>query len=333
MEGEHDLIEEIARIYGYHNLPAILPQGSIPTNYLNQDIFKMEDKIKDILVGLGFSELYSYSFVSEKNIRGAGLDPEKHIKISNPLNLDFEFMRTSLVPSIAETIESNSGFLKKIKVFELSKVYLPKHNDLPKEISSLAFAIAGESKENAYLEVKGALEALLSSIYIKDIRIEKASEIKTYFSANETADIKYKNKKLGSIGLISKQTIKNFGLKTNLAVAEIDFEILLEAMSENNPTYTPIPKFPAIELDLSMEIDANIPYGEITKTVAEIEPIIKSVSFLSSYQGDKISKGKKALAIRIEYRDNEKTLTLQEAQAIHDKVVAGLKKSYNINIR
>ena len=331
IEGEHDLIEEVARIYGYYKLPANLMAGEIPINYLSSQEFLIEDKTKDILAGLGFAENYNYSFISERQIENCFLRPDDHIKIANPLSADFEYMRTSLVPGILQAIEENESNFEKIKIFELSGIYIKKENDLPDEVMNLCLVLAGDNKENTYFELKGALIGLFKRLNIADYDFE-AVEGGGYWQKNQVLEIKAGGNSVGQIGSINQEVLYLFGLKKFVAAAEIYFAKLRAAI-KTSPTYAPLPKFPGLDLDLSMEIDGSVPYADIVSSVKELDPLIKDILFLSQYRGEKVAEGKKAVAIRIIYLDENKTLKLEEAQSIHHRVVEELKKKYNIKVR
>jgi len=331
IDGAHDLIEEIARIYGYNKLPSKLMAGDLPIIKTNRE-FALEDKVKDVLVGLGYSENINYSFISEKLIKNSALKVDDHIKISNPLSGDFEYMRTSLVPGILQSIKENERMVKDLKIFELSKSYINNPDDLPEEKTDLCLAIAEDSADKGFFDIKGALTVVLQKLNIEDFQIKPLKKNILYWSQNESAEIIIDNKSIGIIGIINKEILQLFGIKKNVALVEIDFANLLD-LAKDSPTYTPIAKFPGIDLDISMEIKEDILYTDVTSLISEVDKLIKQVLFLSVYQDDKIPAGKKALAIRINYRDDNKTLELSEAQKIQDKVVANLKKEYNVTIR
>lgn len=331
IEGAHDLIEEIARMYGYQNLPTKIMAGDLPPDR-NSAEFYWENRLKDLLVGFGLTEIYPYSFISEKMIRNCGLKMDDHIKIANPLSSDFEYMRINLVPSVLQIISENQGFFPNGKLFDLNKSYLPLgKNDLADEKLSLLIACYSKNKNESLHDLQGIIAGLLDKLNIVPAKFNTIPNI-AYYGA-DLALITAENKQLGTIGIISDKTLTNFGIKRQVAVAELDF-IDLISLAKTAPAYMPIPKFPNIELDLSMEIASNVSFAEVVRIATSVDAdIIERVEFLSVYEGEKISAGKKALAIRISYRSKDKTLELSEAQAVHEKVVAKLKKEYNISVR
>ncbi|MFA6593975.1 MAG: phenylalanine--tRNA ligase subunit beta [Candidatus Buchananbacteria bacterium] len=324
MEGQHDLIEEIARMHGYQNLPTELMSGALPQTIATVN-FALEDKIKDALVGFGLTEVYTYSFISEKQILGAGLKSADHIKIANPLSADFEYMRTSLLPGVLQIIAENQGFFPAGRLFDLSQVYLPLGaNDLADEKFKLLAVCYGADAEGMAADARGVLDGLMQRLNIDNLTFKKKPA---------GSEIYVNDVKLGEIKVIDNKILSAFGIKKAVAAVELDFAAVA-ALAKSAPTYRPIPKFPAIELDLSMEVDNVITFAEVANVASDAgAPLVDKVDFLSVYQGEKLPEGKKALAIRMVYRDLNKTLELAEAQIAHDKVVAELKKSYNIVVR
>ncbi|MEK7653512.1 MAG: phenylalanine--tRNA ligase subunit beta [Patescibacteria group bacterium] len=339
MEGEHDIIEEVARIYGYHNLPSKLMIGEIPINFETSREFYFEDKAKNTFAALGYAENYNYSFISEKLIKDCGQNPKDHLKVANPLSADFEYMRTSLAPGILQSAAENESFAKTFKIFELSKVYLPKDNDLPIEKTNLIAAAIGYQNSDGFYELKSDLISLVNTLNIKKVEFAPTDAL-NWWQKNKTVAIKIGDEIIGALGFINSDTSHLFGFKKSIALFELDFEKLIH-YAKTSPSYRPIPKFPGIELDLSMEIGRDALYQDIIKSISGLDNLIESISFLSVFEDDlkssdgasKLPEGKKALAIRLTYRDNKKTLKLEEAQKIHNKVVVKLKKEYNIKVR
>lgn len=331
VEGEHDLIEEVARIYGYHNLPTNLMTGEIPADYKSSDQFFWEWQVKNLLAGMGYFESYNYSFVSEKLIKAGGLKLEDHVEIDNPLSSDFQYMRTELVPSLLQVESENESNFKKIKTFELSKVYINHAKDLPEEITRLAILVSDESDGEAFSSLKGTLEVLSDKLNVSLPSLE-AGESANYSEKGKCFEIKIGDKSIGSIGLVNKNCKSALGIKRSVAVCEINFEDLIK-FAKTTSSYNPLPRYPAVELDLSMEIASHFLFADVASKAQRVSELIEKVEFLSVYEGEKVEKSKKALAIRIVYRNREKTLELTEAQSVHEKVIALLQKEYDIKVR
>jgi phenylalanyl-tRNA synthetase beta chain len=332
IEGAHDLIEEVARIYGYHNLPMELPQGQIPIDFTNSiDAFFWGDRAKDMLAGLGLTEAYNYSFISEKLIKNYLLEVEDHIKIDNPLSSDYEYMRTSLVPGMLQTVSENNNNFDNVNLFELSRIYLKNEGGLPNENNSLTIAISQKEDERAFFELKGMIEVLMTKLNIENWNL-MPSDVSGTWQAGQVMQIETDNEIIGHLGMINQNVLRSFGIKRPVAIAEIQFSEL-EKLAKPESSYQPLSKFPKIELDLSMEIDSSLTYREVVDLISNYDNLIESVSFLSEYHSKQMESGKKSLAVRIAYRDNNKTLTLEDTQKVHTSIVNALTKKYNISIR
>ena len=237
-----------------------------------------------------------------------------------------------LAPGMLQSVADNENLFESINIFELSKTYLKEEeNQLPVEINHLNITIATNDQEKAFFELKGVAEALLQKLNIQayEIKVEEGNSV---WGRGQMTELVILGKVIGQIGMVNQEILHLFGIKKSVAMAELDFEALSEFINPN-PVYIPIAKFPGIELDLSVEVNTKTSYGEIAMAVREVNSLIEEVNFLSEYRGDKVTEGTKGLAIRITYKDKEKTLKLEEAQAVHEKVVAQLKKLYNIKVR
>jgi phenylalanyl-tRNA synthetase beta chain len=226
---------------------------------------------------------------------------------------------------VLQIISENQGFYPAGKLFDLSKVYLPLGaNDLANEPFMLLIACYGAEVEAVASDARGLLDGLMQRLNISDL---------SFKSIDNGSEINVGDIKLGEIKVVDNKVLSAFGIKKAVAIVELDF-VAMEKLAKPTPAYRPIAKFPAIELDLSMEIDNVVTFAEVANIASDAgAPLIDKVDFLSVYQGDKVPECKKALAIRIVYRDLNKTLELAEAQTTHDKVVAELKKVYNISVR
>jgi len=329
---EHDLIEEVARMYGYHNIkPQLPPQrasvATVDTKFIQEALIKQK------LAGMGYIETYSYSLVSARTIAAAGLDPERHLAVANPLSQDYQYLRTSLVPSLLEVIDTNQSIDRNLHIFEMSNVYIPREKDLPQEEIRLTVAHIGQDAQGLYREVRGVIEILAQALHISNLTVKMATEnIEPYWQKGTTAYLMINEQVVGTLGIINQAATKNFGVKQVVAIADISVVDFI-AHSDSNPRYQPIAKYPAIELDLSIEIDQNISYAQIIEKINGTDPLIKNISFLSVYSGEKVATDKKALTLRIQYQDDERTLTLEEAQTAHKKVEQILQREYTVVIR
>jgi len=310
-----DLIEEIARIYGYHRLPSNLPQGKIPLQIKNP-IFEWEYQIKNALKNWGLTEVMSYSMVSQTQLEKTEIEPKECLKISNPLTEDLVYMRPSLIPSLLTVVSENDE--KKIAIFEMANVYLyQKINKLPDEVPMLTGLLTG----NKFYQVKGIVESILITMGINNYQFEPYQLKQTFygkvFHPARTAEIMVKNDSLGVVGEISPHVLARFGIKGRIVVFDLDFRELAKHASKAKK-YTPIPKYPAIIEDLAFVVSPKTLVGEMIEKIKKISKLIVSVELIDSY--------KNIRTFRITYQNPKKTLTDKEVKKIREKIVKKLKE-------
>jgi len=323
IEREEDFVEEVARVYGYHKLSGKLMDTRIPKEVRTKS-FEWEDRAKDILVSQGFSEVYTYSFVSKRLLEQSGSDSKKHLKIANPLSQEFEYMRRELLPSLFEVAKRNYKKFLEIKIFELNHVY--SGEALPYERRRLGgLLLAKRGKDDLFYKLKGVLENLLTGLGISDFVFEKETE--------RGSMIKVCGKKVGTLSLVKSYLfLVNFGITDPVFAFDLDFEELAKHVSESK-SYTTIPKYPAIEFDLSVVVAREVPWLEIQTLVEKADRLVRKVELFDVYQGKRIGTGKKSLAFRITYRSDSRSLKQEEARRIHDKIIVKLKKDFQAQIR
>jgi phenylalanyl-tRNA synthetase beta chain len=286
---EEDIIEEIARVYGYHNIPSTLPpQNSAALYHQDHDPFYWEKKVKTSLQNWGFNEVYTYSTVSGKMIEGT---PESFLALKNPLDSDHIYLRQSLIPSLLEVIDQNS-FLESLKIFEIANVYLPKKGSLPDEIPYLA----GVVKDNSvsFSIVKGYITALLKELGIHDT--DFVPSITT-----DGADIYKEKLLLGTIEILSANSI-NF---------ELNFNVLL-SFSNAKKQYRPIHTHPPIIEDITIEFIEEPVYKKIIDVIQSNSTLIKKIELINTYENRK--------TFRISYQHTSRTLTNEEISTIRTKI-------------
>lgn len=298
---EEDIVEEVARIYGYDKLPSILPCEEKVKSYKYDNEFFFEKRVKDALKYWGFTETYTNSMVSEELFDG---NTSEAVKIQNPLNSDLLYMRRTIVPSLLEVIKENKDY-DKIKIFEMANVYLKKNNNLPNEEMTLAGLI---KKPNAsFYEIKGIIEQLL-----KDLGIE-ASFKKSQKSINGSS-IFIKEEYLGEVEILEDSVV--------------DFEINFEKIIKNatlSKKYKPIAKYPPIVEDLSIELDENIETQNIIENIKSQSILITGVSLLDKFQTSR--------TFHIIYQDPNKNLTNEEVSQVRKKIITSLEKDFGAKIK
>ena len=330
VEFDHDLIEEVARIYGYHNLPTQLPQGEIPIQDEDPVLF-WENNVKDILSGLGFTESYNYSFVSKDLLQKIKFPVNEAVKIYNPLNEDMEYMRTTLLGQVLHNVSDNIKNFPSQKIFELSNIYLPTQDDkLPNERPKLTGAIVGN--QNTFLQAKGVVEFLLKKLGISGYKLELTDPKCPLWEKGHCLDI-YKGKKfLGQFGLVKQNILEKFNIKQPVALFDLDFQVLVK-LATTVKTFQAIPEFPSVTRDLAIVVDQKLNWQEVRDLVNRADRLIVRVEYLSTFFDSTLGKDKKSLALRMIFRSSDRTLKSEEVDGIVKKVTKKLEKSFEAKLR
>jgi len=299
---KEDLVEEVARIYGYHNLPVNIPAPAYVKHSKEMDqLFEMQQKLKNLLKRLGLHEAMNYSMVSEELIKSMNLEPKHHLKLANPISEDLTYMRTSLLPSLVKNIKDNQGKKDTLRFFEIAKVYYPQTKDLPKEIYKVAV-----STNTSFADVKGIAESLLSELNITDYEV-KAAKIH-FFSKNEIVDYVVNGGVIGSVGKLSTELQYRNGLKSTIYLASFDLLSLIDH-SRTVARYRPINPYAVIKLDLTMPIKV---YAEFVRKAKAASAFLQEVELIDSFKDKK--------TVRLYFSSTERNLTEKEAQSELEKI-------------
>lgn len=295
-----DIIEEVARLHGYFNLPSEIMTGKIPEP-LNNAPFAFEMKVKNSLKGFGGVEIYTLSLVSKDKV------PYWVLKLKNPLGKDSEYLRLSLAPSLISAAESNNFIKTPFHLFEMSNVYLPVRNQLPEE----KMMLGGIFSNFQYPNAKGIIEALLESL---GVSARFKQEDGHHFLPNHRLNI-----------LADKEEIGQFGyVKENLIYYEFDTDTLRKATRPLS-SYKPIPKYPPQIEDISLVLSPRTLVGDTIETIKKTDQQIISVELIDTYD--------KTKTFRISYQNPTKTLTDKEVEKIREKLLKILEKKFGAKLK
>ncbi len=336
---EDDLVEEVARMHGYDNIEPQLPELPIKLPPENRER-KLKHFARQILAyGLGFNEVYNYSFYSLKDIQKALIPEELHVKIKNYLSEDQTHLRVSLVPNMLKNIAHNLKNFDQFKLFEVGRTYQDLQEYFPLEEKKICGVIVRNKKlkvtnsplsQEIFYEAKGALESFLGQFHLAGIGLRKGQTLCTYAHPNKYAEYYFKGHDdttaLARVFELHPLVAKNHDIEnTNIAIFEINFT-QLAAAQQKETKYTPLPKFPEIEIDISVLMNHDAEIGAIQKTIANIDKnLIHSVELFDFYQGQGIPENKKALACKVILRANDRTLTDEEMKHIQQAIFAALQ--------
>ncbi|MBA4374185.1 MAG: phenylalanine--tRNA ligase subunit beta [Thermodesulfovibrio sp.] len=328
-----DVVEEIARLYGFGNIPARIPRTILSDGNLNQREADQQ-RIKDAFRKTGFSEAINYSFMnsSDLDLLSVASDDErrKHIAVMNPLRQEDGHMRTTLVPSLIQNFLHNiSRGVRDIRFYELSKVFIDEGGQLPAEKLRLAGIFYRDKSPSIWKQdlpgffgVKGALEAVFEELRIGSLSYTMSAE--NFLHKGKAADISGPEGKLGYIGELSPTVIERLDLKISkpeIIVFELDLDRILGLMKRGR-NYCQIPKYPAIERDMAIVLDEAVSAASVTAYFGEYaSAVIESVELFDYYKGKNMPADKKSLAFRVIYRSADRTLTDAEVEPVHQGLV------------
>ena len=333
---EIDLIEEIARVHGYDNIPTTMPTGDVPAPPSTEKA-ALRERVKTCLVASGMTEAINYSFYDPRGLDRIRLDPSDQareaIKIRNPLSEDMSIMRTTLIPSLLENAQRNRNHrVQNIQLFEMSKVFLPDgDSELPKEPERVAGVIAGNIgggvhgdpfREADFFDIKGVVEGLLDACGITDWAIAPTRH--PLFHPGRNASVAIGGQHLGMFGEVHPKVQQNYDLEYKAYLFELDFEVLADA-ADPTRRVEPISIYPSVNRDIAIVVDAAVPASSPDKLIRSVGgALVKSVRLFDLYIGDQVPAGKKSLAYAIEYSSPTETLTDEQVDRVHERIVEGL---------
>jgi|LGVF01.1.fsa_nt_gb phenylalanyl-tRNA synthetase beta chain len=324
---EIDLVEEIARMYGYDNIPTTLP-GGVQYGEFNYRQ-KIENKVKKLLVAKGLYEISTYSFVSptavEKINRSEDEILNKFVRLINPLGEEYSVMRTTLLPNMLEVLtRNNNNGNDKMLSFELGNTFIAKSipvTDLPIEKKSICIGAYGEGVD--FFSVKGIVELLLKHLGIVNIKFEKINDILTYHPGRLTK-VYTDDILLGVVGEIHPNVLENYGMGSRVVAAELDFEKIVEDANLTK-LYNPVPKYPSIERDIAILVKEEVTNAEIIDIInANGGKNLVDVKLFDIYRGAQIKSNHKSVAYNMIFRADDRTLTYEEVQKPYDKILRNL---------
>ncbi|MDE0086741.1 MAG: phenylalanine--tRNA ligase subunit beta [Candidatus Poribacteria bacterium] len=336
---EIDLIEEIARVYGYDNIPTALPKGDIPIPPPNISV-EVRKRIKHFLLGSGMMETVNYSFSHPNCFDKIGLAADNPLRqalqLKNPLSPEMSILRTTLLPSLLDNAQHNHNHqIDNIALFEMSTVFIQ-----AEEPARVAGILAGEIGEGVYgnphrspdfFDIKGTVEGVLDICGTTDYTFKKTDD--PTFHPGRNAEVLLEGKRIGILGEAHPTVLENYELPYKAYLFELDLEALADA-ADFSKRFEPIPIYPSVLRDLAIVVDedmqSDVPINIIYSTGGEL---VESVRLFDVYVGDQVPEGKKSLAYTITYHSATETLTDKTVNELHDKVVKRLNEELGAELR
>ncbi|MBR4150344.1 MAG: phenylalanine--tRNA ligase subunit beta [Firmicutes bacterium] len=333
---EEDYVEELARMYGYDRLPVTIPKMNLESKLTPRQIAR--NQAKQVLLGIGFSEIQTYSFVSPKaldRVMVAADSPRRQqIKLINPLGEDTSVMRTMLLPNMMTVLNTNySRSIDAVRFFELGNTFYNngKGGDgLPEEREALCVACYGKG-ENFYT-LKGAVEELLRDFGVKDAEFVTETSDPS-FHPGRCAKLLAGGEKIAVLGQVYPDVAEGYGIDTEVYAAEIDFDLLC-AHACSDIKYAPLPKYPAMVRDFAMVVAEEVKVGDLQNCVRQTAgELLEDVHLFDVYRGAPVPPGFKSVALSLTYRAKDRTLKEGEVNEINTRVLAALAKGFSAALR
>jgi phenylalanyl-tRNA synthetase beta chain len=340
MELEADLIEELARFYGYQNIPATLPPSK--TVGIHSPIYRLENEVRKIMLGLGYSEAVNLSFAYESDHSEFPIPRSERVAVRNPLTEDTQFMRTALAPGLVRSAKRNFNYDQRIvRLFEIGKVYRVDPDGNPKERNVVGIlGTGGYTNQNwknpsasfDFFHLKGTIDALLQGIKIPSYHTETTDEI-SWLNSTDAATLRIGEETAGVLGSLSASLEEQYKLRQPVYLAEIEFECLAR-QAFSHPSCQTLPKYPSSERDISIVVGRDLAYRTIYRDITELGIAeLVTISLIDVYEGEKIPAGKVSLTLRLTFQDREKTLTVDRVQTFIDTILLYLSKNYGAGLR
>lgn len=339
VEREADLIEEVARMYGYNNIPVSKPASK----QLGSKTFKQnfEDITRNHMLAAGLDEVINFSLLGEEDykILNLAIDNElkNWVKIKNPLNEVYAIMRTSMIPGLLNVLSKNAKRqIDKMSIFELGNVYF-NGEDSYEQFGKLAAASMGHGEDTwnsgapDFFYLKGILESFFDNIGFKNVKFERA--LISYLHPGRTAEIIVNGNKIGIIGEVLPDLVETLDLKERTAIFQLDLDNIVDKVNLIKK-YKELPRYPASERDLALLVDKNIDSADLLKEIIEKGgKLLKDVEVFDLYQGDQIPENKKSLAFKLIFQTSDRTLRDEEINKDFTRVVKGLEEKFAAKIR
>lgn len=341
MKEEIDCVEEVARLYGFDNLPMSLPSADTVGGVSKS--WALRSMTRDLLCGMGLNEIQTYSFSNNRILDGLGIEQDSWernlVEIINPMGEETAAMRTILMPGMLEVLGRNyARNAAQVRAYEIGLTYMKNLMDekaLPVESYDLSIGLYG--KDENFFTLKGVICTLLERLGIKDVEFIAESEYKVYHPGRcariVTTDYTGEPVELGIMGEIHPDVCETYSIGTRAYGAELFFDLICE-LSDREIQYRQLPKYPSTSRDIAMIVDEDIQVGDMMKVIKDAgTEILEDVKLFDVYRGHQVDEGKKSVAFSLTYRHEDKTLTDEETEAAHSSVLAALKEKFNANIR
>ncbi|WP_096189656.1 phenylalanine--tRNA ligase subunit beta [Evansella halocellulosilytica] len=340
---EADIVEEVARLYGYDNIPTTLPTTPTIPGGLTL-IQQKKRKARRFLESTGIHEAVNYSLTTAEKEAYFESDEKPRVKIALPMSEERSTLRTTLVPHLLDALSHNKNRnMLDVHLYEIGSVFQTEETTVtrqPDEKTMIAGAFMGswymhswqaEKKSVDFFVVKGIVEGLLSEMNVsRDVQFVQAE--RTGYHPGRTAELLVEGETVGVIGQLHPSVAKAWSLPDTYTF-ELDLQKVTSHEAESL-RYTQIPRYPAVDRDIALVVDESVIAADVERVIVELGGnLLTSISLFDVYQGEHLERGKKSLAFSLRYQDPEKTLTEEDVSSVHEKVLSGLEQQIGATLR
>ncbi len=337
---EIDVIEEVARLHGYGSVPVTLPPVVMKSETADP-AKKVEKRFREIFISGGFSEAINFSYEDYELLSLFG--KSEALRILNPLSSEGAVMRTSLLPGLIRNAALNLNRQEQsVRLFETGKIFIPGGDGgLPVEITKLAAAATGrrlpelwDKEELDFYDLKSLLDKGLEALSVsEEIKFRRASEI-GFLHPGKSAVLSAGDEDFGFIGELHPDLHDRLGISKRLYVAELDLDALTRKYRKTRKSFTPLPKFPSVRRDIALIVDEETPASSILEEITKLDSkLIENAEVFDVFTGSPVEKGKKSVAVSLQLRAQDKTLTEEEINKVQDKTIKKLQLALGADLR
>lgn len=346
---EVDLMEEVARLEGYDRIPVTFPiirpseGGEIPS-------LSLRDRLSEVMAGLGFSEIITYSFISPDSADQLGAEEESYLRsfvtLQNPLTVDQSVMRTSMIPGLLTTMKENIDHGETdLRLFEWGKTFISDDSrELPHEKLILAAVMTGMYEPKRwhnterpvdFFDLKGAVEVLLRALGLPGATFKRFQKKEPGYHLEVSCAIYIADSQIGCLGQVDPHVMERYDVKAKSAyIFELDLERVLESLQNTSLQFKPFSKFPAVMRDLSIIVNRDIDSARISNIIQRTGgDLVETVTLFDLYEGGTIDPLKKAVSFRIHYRSRESTLNGKDVNLLHESIIAKIMEETGGKLR
>ena len=345
IEGAHDVIEEIGRVYGYDRIPSTLMRDEIPTTEINA-IVDFDETLRDVLVDAGLQEIVSYRLTTPDNERrilppDIPADDRQYVTLQNPINPERLVMRHTLIAGALESLALNIRHHERVALYELGSVYLPgEDGPLPDEVEKLVIVMAGGRGERSwrqtdtqvmdFFDLKGVVQSMLNSLHISATNYAPATNPIYYPGRVAMACVERRGQEpltLGVLGELHPLVREAWELPATTPVLLAEFDVAtLRAAGSGSQVVRDVPRFPAVNEDLAVVVNEDVTADQVLQVIHRAGGnLLRAARLFDIYRGEQLGAGKKSMAYALTYQADDRTLTDSDVERQRNKIIRSLE--------